>query len=81
MADSFLFNINSTLPDLDELLQHCLAAYTAYIAFTAPVRKPSDHQSNPIEFFDTPLPLYQVTPATWHEVSQASLTLSWLRRP
>jgi len=63
MADSSLFNIDSTLPDLNELLQRCPAAYTAL------VRKPGDRQSNPIEVLDTPPPLYQVALAAWRKVS------------
>jgi len=58
MANSSLFNIDLTLPDLNELLQRCPAAYTAYTASAAPVRKPGDRQSNPIEVLDTLPPLY-----------------------
>ena len=57
MADSSLFDIDSTLPDLNELLQRRPAAYTAYTTSTAPVRKPGDRQSNPIEVLDTLPPL------------------------
>ena len=81
MADSSLFNINSTLPDLDELLQCRPAAYTTHTASAALVRKPGDHQSNPIEVLDTPPPLHQVTLAAWREGSQAPSAPSWLRRP
>ena len=69
MADSSLFNINSTLPDLNKLLQRYPAAYTTHTASAAPVRKPSDRQSNPIEVLNTPPPLHQVAPAAWHKVS------------
>ena len=60
MANSSSFNINSTLPDLNELLQRRPAAYTAHTASTALVRKPGDRQSNPIKVLDTPPPLRQV---------------------
>ncbi len=69
MANSSLFNIDSTLPDLDELLQRCPAAYTTHTASAAPVRKPGDRQSNPIKVLNTPPPLHQVAPAAWREVS------------
>ena len=65
MADSSLFDIDSTLPDLNELLQRRPAAYTASAAL---VRKPGDCQSNPIEVLDTPPPLRQVALAAWREV-------------
>ena len=78
MADSSLFNIDLTLPDLNKLLQCRPAAHTAS---AAPVRKPGNRQSNPIEVLDTPPPLHQVTPAAWREGSQAPSALSWLRRP
>jgi hypothetical protein len=93
MADSSLFDIDSTLPDLNELLQRYPTAYTtsttsaastasaASAASTAPVRKPGDRQSNPIEVLDTPPPLRQVASAAWCEVPQAPSTPSWLRRP
>jgi hypothetical protein len=68
MADSSSFNINSTLPDLNELLQRRPAAYTASAAL---VRKPGDRQSNPIKVLGTPPPLRQVTSAAWREVPQA----------
>jgi len=71
MADSSLFDIDSTLPDLNELLQRYPAAYTASTtsaASAALVRKPGDRQSNPIEVLNTPSPLRQVTPAAWREV-------------
>jgi len=60
MADSSLFDIDLTLPDLNKLLQCRPAAYTAYTASAALVRKPGDRQSNPIEVLNTPPPLYQV---------------------
>jgi hypothetical protein len=60
MADSFLFNINSTLLNLNKLLQRRPAAYTAYTTSTAPVQKPGDCQSNPIKVFNTPPSLHQV---------------------
>jgi len=60
MADSSLFNINLTLPDLNKLLQRRPTAYTASAAL---VRKPSDRQSNPIKVLNTLSPLRQVTPA------------------
>ena len=69
MADSSSFNIDSTLPDLNKLLQRYPAAYTtsttstASTASTTPVRKPSNRQSNPIKVLDTPPPLRQVAPA------------------
>ena len=47
-GDSFLFNINSTLPDLNKLLQRRPAAYTAYTASAALMRKPSNCQSDPV---------------------------------
>ena len=81
MADSSLFDIDSTLPDLNELLLHRPAAYTAHTASAAPVRNPGDRQSNPIEVLDTPPPPHQVAPAAWREVPQAPSTPSWLRRP
>ena len=67
MADSSSFDIDSTLPDLNDLLQHRPAAYTAHTASTALVRKPGDRQSNPIKVLDTPPPLRRVASAAWHE--------------
>jgi len=58
MANSSSFNINSTLPDLNKLLQRRPAAYTASAAL---VRKPGNRQSNPIKVLDTLSPLRQVT--------------------
>jgi hypothetical protein len=69
MANSSLFNINLTLPNLNKLLQRCPAAYTAYTASAAPVQKPSNRQSNPIKVLNTLPPLRQVAPATWRKVS------------
>jgi len=69
MADSSLFNIDSTLSDLNKLLQRRPTAYTAYTASTAPVWKPGNYQSNPIEVLNTPPPLYQVALAAWYKVS------------
>jgi len=60
MADSSLFNIDSTLPNLNKLLQRCPTTYTAYTASAALVRKPGDRQSNPIKVLNTLPPLYQV---------------------
>jgi hypothetical protein len=37
MADSSLFDIDSTLSDFNKLLQRRPAAYTAYTTSTAPV--------------------------------------------
>ena len=68
MADSYLFNIDSTLLDLNELLLHRPAAYTAYTASAALVRNPGDRQSNPIKVLNTPPPPRQVAPAAWREV-------------
>ena len=42
MANSSLSDIDSTLPDLNKLLQRRPAAYTAYTASAAPVRKLGD---------------------------------------
>ena len=81
MADSFLFNINLTFSNLNKVLQRCPAAYTTHTASAAPVRKPGDCQSNPIEVLNTPPPLHSVALAAWHKVSQAPLTPSWLRQP
>ena len=81
MADSSLSDIDSTLPNLNELLRR---RPTVYPTSTAPVRKPGDRQSNPIEVLNTPPPLHQVAPTTWREVPQAPQapsTPSWLRRP
>ena len=69
MANSSLFNINSTLPDLNKLLQCRPATYTAYTASAALVQKPGNRQSNPIKVLNTPPPLHQVAPAAWREVS------------
>jgi len=60
MANSSSFNTDSTLPDLNKLLQRYPAAHTAHTASAAPVRKPGDRQSNPIKVLDTPPPLRQV---------------------
>jgi hypothetical protein len=68
MADSSLFNINSTLPNLNKLLLHRPTAYTAHTASAAPVRNPGDRQSNPIKVLNTPPPPRQVAPAAWREV-------------
>ena len=57
MADSSSFDINSTLLDLNKLLQRRPATNTAYTASAAPVQKPGDCQSNPIEVLDTSPPL------------------------
>ena len=73
MANSSLFNIDLTLPDLNELLQH---RPTVYSTSAALVQKPGDRQNNPIEILNIPPPLYQVIPAAWREVPQAPLTLS-----
>ena len=85
MADSSLFDIDSSLPDLNELLQTRwarLAVATASAApsgapLAAPFRKLGDSQSNPIELFDTPPPR-QTVPTPSHEVTQGP---SWLRKP
>ena len=84
MADSSLFNINSSLPDLNELLQTRWARpaiATADAPSGAPsaalFRKLSDRQSNPIQLFNTPPPRPAV-PTPSHEVTQGP---SWLRRP
>lgn len=85
MADSSLFNINSSLPNLEELLQTRWArpaVATASAApsgapLAAPFRKLGDSQSNPIEVFNTPPPC-QTVPTPSHEVTQGP---SWLRRP
>ena len=63
MADSFLFNINSSLPDLNKLLQ-TKWAHPAVITADAPSGAPSaalfqklgDRQSDPIELFNILLP-------------------------
>ena len=55
MADSSSFDIDSTLPDVNELLQRRPAAHTASAAL---VRKPGDRQSNPIKILDILSPLY-----------------------
>ena len=65
MADSSLFNIDSTFPDVNELLQ---CRPTAYTASAALVRKPGDRQSNPIEILDIPSPLRQAVPVAWYKV-------------
>jgi len=65
MADSSLFNINLTLPDVNKLLQRRPTAYTASAAL---VRKPGNRQSNPIEILNIPPPLRQAVPAAWHKV-------------
>jgi len=77
MADSSLFNIDSTLPNVNELLQRRPTAHTA----STLVRKPGNRQSNPIEILDIPPPLRQAVPAAWHEVPQAPSTPSWFRQP
>ena len=61
MADSSLFDINLTLPNLNKLLQRRPTTYTAYTTSTTLVRKPSDRQSNPIKVLNTLFPLHQVT--------------------
>ena len=55
MANSSLFNINSIFPDLNELLQHRTAAYTAYTAFAAPKRKLVIARTTPHNFINTTL--------------------------
>ena len=59
MADSSLFDINSTLFNVNELLQRHSAAYTAS---TALMWKPGDRQSNPIEILNILSPLRQAVP-------------------
>ena len=84
MANSSSFDVDSTLPDLDELLLRRPAAYTGHAASAALVQKPGDRQSNPIEVLDTPPPLRQVTPDARQKAPQAPQALStpsWLRRP
>ena len=78
MADSSLFDIDSTLPDLNKLLRRRPAAYTAS---AAPVRKPGHRYSNPIEILDTPPPSRQAVPAAWRKLPPAPSTPAWLRRP
>ena len=73
MADSSSFDIDSTLPNVNKLLQRRPAAHTASAAL---VRKPSNRQSNPIEILDIPSPLRQAVPAAWHKVPQAPSTPS-----
>ena len=68
MADSSLFNIDLTLPDLNKFLQCRPAAYTAHTASTTLVQKPGDRQSNPIEVLNTSPPLHQVALAAWRKV-------------
>ena len=65
MADSSLFDIDLTFSDVNELLQCRPAAYTTS---AAPVRKPGDRQSNPIEILDIPPPLRQAVLAAWYKV-------------
>ena len=85
IADSFSFNINSSLPDLDELLHTrwaCPAVATKSVApsgtpSAASFQKPNNHQSNPIKLFNTPPP-HQAIPTPLHEVTQGPL---WLHRP
>ena len=57
MADGSLFNIDLTLPNLNKLLQRRPTTYTAYTASAAPVRKPSNRQSNSIKVLNTSPPL------------------------
>ena len=74
MANSSLFNINSTLSDLNKLLQRRPAAYTAYTTSTTLIQKPGDCQSNFIKVLNTLSPLRQVALAAWHKVFQAPST-------
>ena len=68
MADSSSFDIGSTLPDLNKLLQRRPTAHAAHTTSAVPERKPGNRRSNPIEILDTPPPLYQVTPAAWYKI-------------
>ena len=79
MADSFLFNINSSLPDLDKLLQ-TKWAHPAVTTADAPSGTPSaalfqklgNQQSNPIKLFNTPPP-HQAVPTPLYDVTQGPL--------
>ncbi len=57
MANSPSFNINSSLPDINVLLQprsrHTAVPTASAAHFDTPIWRPGDRQSNPIEILDT----------------------------
>ena len=67
IANSSLFDINLTLPNLNKLLQRYPTIYTISTISTTSttstilVRKPSNRQSNLIKVLNTLPPHYQVT--------------------